>query len=233
MSTITISRQYGSDGRTVGRKVAEILGYLYVDKELIVEVAGRIKVPVSAVAQFDEQPENVLLRTLKKMLVPQGNIGLYHMMDGDFWYPSTAMEFGLVAGEGEPILDEDTYVRTGQEVIMQLVHDSRVVLIGRGSQALLGFERDALHVRVVAAEPFRIRTVMDRDGLNFQAAEREIHRVDGLRQRFIKRHYGMEWDDPKHYHMVVNTGQTGVDAAAHLVADAAAEMLVHRDLLAH
>ena len=50
---------------------------------------------------FDKQPENVLLRTLKKILVPQGNIGLYHMMDGDFWYPSDA----AVRDEWEKILD--------------------------------------------------------------------------------------------------------------------------------
>ena len=70
MGLITLSRQYGSDGRTVGLKVAQLLGYHYVNKEIISQVAEEANVPVSEVERFDEKPESAALRVLKKFLAP-------------------------------------------------------------------------------------------------------------------------------------------------------------------
>ena len=68
MGVITISREYGSDGRTVARKVAEALSYHNIDKELLVEVAQKAQVPVSEVERYDELPEHPALRILRKFL---------------------------------------------------------------------------------------------------------------------------------------------------------------------
>ena len=72
MGVVTISRQYGSDGRSVGFKLAEKLGYLYMDKELIVEVARRAGVPVEEVERFDEMPEGDIKFSIKRFL--DGNV---------------------------------------------------------------------------------------------------------------------------------------------------------------
>jgi cytidylate kinase len=62
---------------------------------------------------------------------------------------------------------------------------------------------------------------MERDGLTEEGAHREIHKIDAERRQYIKRHYGIEWDDPQHYHMILNTGQIGVDRTASLIVDTA------------
>jgi len=54
MAAITISREYGSGGRTIAQRLAEVLPYHNLDKELLVEVAQKAKVPVSEVARYDE-----------------------------------------------------------------------------------------------------------------------------------------------------------------------------------
>ena len=68
MSVITISREYGSGGRIIGEKVANVLGYAHMDKDLMVEVARQAQVPVSEVERFDEQPEHPALRVLGQLV---------------------------------------------------------------------------------------------------------------------------------------------------------------------
>ena len=213
MGVITISRECGSDGRTVGQRVAESLGCLYLGKELVGEVARRAEMPVEELERYDEHPEGAATRILKKMLVPAHPEAIYGAGEYGWWpqVPETVVEV--------PIQSEDDYVRMTQEVMMQLAQESDVVFVGRGSQSLLGFVPGVLHVRLVAPMDFRIRTVVERDGLTEEGARAEIHKVDAERRQYIKRHYGIEWDDPKHYHMVLNTGQFGVERSAALIVD--------------
>lgn len=228
MGAITISREYGSDGRTVGQKVAEILACLYVEKELIVEVARRAEVPAAELERFDEHPENTAVRVLRKLLMPKYDETLYGAI-GYGWGPSDVIADLPTRGTSLAAeIEEDDYVRMTQEVMMQLAYERDVVLIGRGSQALLGFSDNALHVRLVAPLEFRIETVVKRDGLGHEKAHKQIRKVDEARRLYIKRHYGIEWDDPQHYHMILNTCQVGVEETACLIADAARYMAVER-----
>ena len=217
---ITISRQYGSDGRTVGLKAAESLGYLYVDKELIVEVARQAEVPVSEVERFDEHPGNTAVRVLKKLLVPEYNAALLSTMEHG-WVPYGALPDSRTQEDGAiATLDEDTYVRLTQEAMLRLADQEDVVLIGRGGQAFLAGRSDVLHARVVAPDEFRVETAVERDGCSREEAIKQIRKVDEERRIYIKRHYGMDWDAPEHYHLFLNTGWMGVDAAARLLVEA-------------
>ena len=213
MQVITISRTYGSDGRTVGQKVAEALGYLYLDKELIVMVAYEAKVSLSEVERFDERPESAVMRVLDKLLVP-GPIGT---IDPGWWHYSAYP--GFYRPEEAP-LDEDTCVRLTQEVMMYLAMQQNIVVIGRGSHRVFAGLPEVLHVRVVAPEDFRIGTVVARDNLTPDAARAQLRQVDEQRRRYLKRHYGVDWDDPEHYDLILNTGRIGVEEAACLLMEA-------------
>ena len=219
MGVITVSRQYGSAGRTVGHIAAEALGYRYIDKELVVAVAHEAEVPVSEVECFDEQPEHPIARALKKFLTPPGAVtGLA----GEEWVGPMALPVLLNQEESEvAILDEDAYVKLTDKIMARLADEGDVVLVGRGSQILLADRPDVLHVRIVAPEEFRIRIVMEEDGLDRAEAVKRIQKRDEQRRRYIKRHYDADWDAPEHYHLVINTGQMAVEVAARVLAEAA------------
>ena len=51
--------------------------------------------------------------------------------------------------------------------------------------------------------------------------ESQIEEMDEQRARYIRRHYGVDWDDPALYHLIVNTGETGEQAAGCIVVEAA------------
>ena len=225
MHAVTISREYGSGGRTVGYKVAKKLGYAFIDHALIVSVARKAKVPVSTVEELDEHPEPPMRRMLKKALLPEGGeavFGGWH--EGWHAYPFYP---ALPEDEGPPPFDEDRCVDMIREVMQQTAREGNAVFVGRGAQAVLAATK-ALHVRISAPREYRITTAIERDGLRGRAqACKQLRTIDALRQRYLKRHHGIDWDDHQHYHLCLNTGQLGVDGAVDLIAAAVRVREVH------
>lgn len=220
MGLITLSRQYGSDGRTVGLKVAQLLDYHYVNKEIITQVAEEANVPVSEVERFDEKPESAALRILKKFLAPNYS-GLGPELAEHDWWTATTLSGTLPSTHQSLFLDEDVYVRLTRTVIEKLSERDNLVILGRGALALLKDRKDVLHVRVVAPKAFRIRTVMERDELDEETATKEVDRIDEGRKTYLKRHYDVDWARADLYHLTVNTEDLQTDGAAHLIAEAA------------
>jgi cytidylate kinase len=220
MSIITISREYGSDGRSVALKSAELLGYLCMNKDLLVEVAREAQVPVSEVERYDERPEHPALRVLRKFLTPGHPDALTGLSEYEWWATASMPELAKQQQTGLPILDEESFVQSTREVMLRLVERGRVVLVGRGSQALLSHQADVLHARIIAPLSQRIEWVIKRDQLDKQEAEKQIRKYDERRGRYVKRHYGVDWSKPEHYHLTLNTGHTGVEAAARTIVEA-------------
>jgi len=220
MSVITISREYGSGGRIIGEKVANVLGYAHMDKDLMVEVARQAQVPVSEVERFDEQPEHPALRVLRKFLTPGYADTLTGLSEYEWWATATVPELSAERNQALSALDEEVYVRLTQEVISQLVEQGDMVLVGRGSQALLADRGDTLHVRVVAPQPFRVDMLMEMEEFGRDEAVREDRKVNEQRKRYLKRHFNIQWEDARHYHLTINTALTGIDAAVRIIAQA-------------
>ena len=220
MGLITLSRQYGSDGRSVGLKVAELLDYHHVNKEIISQVAEEANVPVSEVERFDEKPESAALRVIKKFLAPNYS-GLGPELAEHDWWTATTLSGTLPSTHQSLFLDEDVYVRLTRTVIQKLSERDDLVILGRGAMALLKDRKDTLHIRIVAPKEHRIRTAAERDSLDVDTARKEVDRIDESRKTYLKRHYNIDWSCADQYHVVVNTEQLGVDGAAHLIAEAA------------
>jgi cytidylate kinase len=204
MAYVTVSRQYGAGGSEVARRVAEQLGWTVVDNEFVGAVAARAGVPVEAVAAHEERVPSLMTRLARALAVSS---------------PETFVP--LAATGGEP--DEATLVAVTERVIREAAAGGRVVLVGRGAQALLAAaaDQDALHVYVTAPRAALVRVIAARLGLPEAEAARTVDTTDADRDRYVQRHYHRRRDDPANYHLVVNTGLLGYDGAAGLVAAAA------------
>lgn len=221
MSAITISREYGSGGRTIATKVADALGYENVDKELLVAVAQEAQVPVSEVERFDEQPEHPALRILRKFLTPGYADTLTGLSEYEWWATATVPELSNQRDKALATLDEEVYVKLTAEVATRMAEQEKVVLVGRGGQAVLKGRQDVLHVRVVATDEFKMEIVKERDGIEGDEALKHMKQMDERRKTYLRRHYDIDLTDSKLYHITVNTGYLGLDHAAKLVVDAA------------
>lgn len=221
MSAITISREYGSGGRTIAAKVSKALGYEHIDKELLVAVAQEAQVPVSEVERYDEQPEHPALRILRKFLTPGYADTLTGLSEYEWWATATVPELSSQKDKALATLDEEVYVKLTAEVITRMAEQDKVVLVGRGGQAALAGRNDVLHVRVVAPCEFKMDIVKERDGLEGDAAIKHMKTMDEKRRTYLRRHYDIDLTDARLYHLTVNTGFWGMDAAADLIVKAA------------
>jgi cytidylate kinase len=220
---ITISRQYGSDGRTVGLKAAKLLGYHYVNKEIISAVAEEANVPVSDVEHFDEKPESATMRILKKFLAPNYS-GLGPELAEHDWWTATTLSGTLPSTHQSLFLDEDVYVGLTRAIIEKLGEQDNLIILGRGAGALLKGRKDTLNIRIVAPKEHRIKTAMVRDSLDEESSKQDVDRIDEGRKLYLKRHYDLDWNQSDQFHLIINTEQIGTDGAARLIAEAAKQL---------
>lgn len=104
------------------------------------------------------------------------------------------------------------YLERLYSVIYELAKQGNAVFLGRGSHILLRDFPCALHVRVTASLETCIRTLMDQ-GLNREAAARTIKRSDDERGAFVKFAFGVDWEDPARYDLVLNMDKLSVTLA--------------------
>lgn len=195
---ITISRQYGAGGSEVARLVAEGLGWSVLDNEIVDRVAARAGIAPEVVAREDERAPTFVERLARALAASSQEYAV--------------PELGVAVRPEEPDL-----VRLTELVVQEAAAEGRVVLVGRAAPAVLGTTIDALHVKVVATREFRIQLGQRSSGLDARETEQLMDDTDSRRARYHREHYGRDWDDPSHYHLVLNTGLLGLQGAADLI----------------
>lgn len=204
MAVITITRQFGAGGSRVGELAAARLGWTLIDNEFVDRVAAQAGLPPETVAAKEERAPTLMERLVRALATAS---------------PETYVP--AAAPLDEP--HQERIVRVTEHVIAEAAEAGRVVLVGRGAQFVLGqaHREDTLHVYVVAPREVRARTIMEREGLEEAAASNRLDQVDAARDRYVKRWYDRDRQNPANYHLVVNTGWLGCEGAADLVADLA------------
>src|SRR5437867_6860716 len=160
---ITITRQYASGGSEVARLVAAALRWEVIDNEFVDEVALRAGLPPDAVAEREERAPGLLERLARALAAGSPEL------------------FIATAGVPRVEPDEAAIVQLTERVIAEAAAHGRIVLVGRGAQAVLAQRPDALHVYVAAARPWRLKLAVQGPGVN--PAEGETAADDTARQR--------------------------------------------------
>lgn len=200
---ITVTRQYASGGSDIAQRVARALEWLVIDNEFVDEVARRVGLAREEVAEREERAPGLLERLARTLAVASPEM------------------FMTAESVPHPEQDESKIVKMTERVIAEAAAHGRVVLVGRGAQALLARRPDALHVYVVASKPWRMQLAIERLGIDPGAAEKVVDETDRQRDQYVKAHYGRHRPDVVNYDLVVNTERLGVEGAtAAIVAEA-------------
>jgi cytidylate kinase len=132
------------------------------------------------------------------------------------------------------------YLERLYSVIYELARRGNAVFLGRGSHILLRDFPCTLHVRVTASPETCVRTLMNQ-GLNREAAARAIKRSDDERGAFVKFAFGVDWENPERYDLVLNmdkvTVNLAVDTVLHMarsaeISEASAEAITSLETMA-
>ena len=200
MPVITIGRQFGAGGRTVGEMLAHRLKADVLESQLIDEVAHRLQLPKEEVEAEDEQPGSLLHR----LLMALGSASGEPMIPPETaaWNPPNV----------DPVFDTRRAVlEITQHVIREAARSGNVVIVGRGGAYILRDFEGALHVFLRAAEPVRVNVVMARFGLSEEEARRRLKQADENWTAYIKQVYGHDRNLAAHYDLVLDTGRLGYE----------------------
>lgn len=203
MRAVTISREYGSGGGEVARRLAQQLEWQLVDHEIVVRVAHTLKVSEAEAEARDEHVEGFVSRLLRSMQRVDPNL-----MSGAPVLPAS------------PEAEQNAYQEALADVVNAAITDGHAIIVGRGSQALLAKRRDVLHVRVIAPLASRIAYVMQREALSQDDAKERIQLKDRTRMRYLQQAHNLQSDDPHLYDLVVNSAILDLDGIASLIVTA-------------
>lgn len=112
-------------------------------------------------------------------------------------------------------------VQQTAETVLRLAKRGHVILIGRGANLIANGMDNVFHVRLVGSLLRRVEHVQNTQGLSRKAAMELIHAEDRGRRRYLKKHFNADPDDPRLYHMVINTDLVDYEKAACMIVDAA------------
>ncbi len=115
-------------------------------------------------------------------------------------------------------IDKEKLSQYTAEEIIEFARDGNVVIRGWGAVAVLRSVPHVLRVRVCAPMPFRERVIMERMELkNASQARVEIEQNDAAHARIMRGFFGVNWENPQLYHVVLNTGCVPVDTCVRMV----------------
>jgi len=199
MAVITISRQFGAGGITLGKMVAEKFGYTFADTEIIKMVAEMANVSTHFVNTVEKEAggkfSKFISKTVSKPLV------------------------GRILKDERGYIDEEIYLDYLVLIIAQMADDGDVVILGRGSQYILNDHPDAYHILLINAFEDRVKFMQDNYDLSQNRAVHVVKNEDKRRLNLYKKLGKTDYDNPDLYHLVLNMGRISLDKASELICN--------------
>jgi cytidylate kinase len=199
---ITLSRETGAGARVIGSQLGRKLRLPVIDLQIRALVAERLGTSAEHVAALDECLEPTGHRILRLV----GAV--------------TAPETGVVSAPGLHLTADDVE-RATREVILDVASRESCVIIGRGARWILGDRPGALHVRLIAPLDVRTQRYVEREGGDRKNGASRVLATDRARAAHVQRYFAVDWNDPRSYHLVINTGCVTLETATHLIVEAA------------
>lgn len=181
MGIITISREFGSGGRELGKRLADELGYAYYDKEI-----------VSAIAEKHQLDEHYVS---------------YALEGGSF--RNFPVHFGRTFSYSPTLMANETKLFAEQnKLIRELAAEGNCIIVGRAADVILR-EYRPFNLFVYADMQSKLERCQERAGENEHFSGREmekrIRKIDADRKKYHGMISDIPWGDKRGYHLCVNT----------------------------
>lgn len=191
---ITISREFGSGGRTIGRQVADALGIPFYDKELVDQIALESGFSPVFVEENGEHAPST--SRLSYLFAPQG-----------------------VPGVMKGLSTADFIWSIQCNVILQLAEKGPCVIVGRNADYILKDRPDAFHVFIHGDLDFRAKRIVHLYGESEKSPEARLQEKDKRRTVNYQHYTGRVWGQAQNYDLCLNSSVIGVDNCAKIIVD--------------
>lgn len=190
---ITISREFGSGGRTIGKLLAERLGVAYYDKELVKHIAMETGFDPQYIEEHGEHaPGRSFLSYVFGVRAAHPDV-MNGMTPADFLW---CMQ---------------------RKIILEIVEKESCVIVGRCADYILRDREDCLNVFIHAPREARAERIVKLYGESDVAPEKRLDDKDARRKVNYRHFTGREWGDARNYHLSLDSAKLGIEGCVDLI----------------
>ena len=184
---ITITRQFGSMGRPIAKRMAEMLGIEYYDRDLVDQAAEKLNLPVSVINEVEEKANSLAKNPFFRMASPLGS--------------------GTTT-------TQDKIFEAQQNIIKFLAEKETCIIVGRCADFTLSEMENAIHIYIYASYEARLEHCIKDMGMEETEARRMMAAVDKARESYHVNFTGYTPDDKSHKDILIDSSLLGVEGTA-------------------
>lgn len=189
---VAIEREYGSGGTEIGKRLEAFSRIPCYGIEILERVSEKLRIEIDRIEQYEETATNSFLYSIYMM----GKI--------------TESAEKRLSAEGRIYLEE-------QRVIQAIASQGPAVFVGRGAADALADRRDVLKVFLWADKELRKKRAIEAYGIRPEEADAVIHKFDKKRSNFYTTNTGKKWRDMSNYHLILNSGELGIEGCTNII----------------
>ena len=198
---ITINRELGSGGRTVGRKLAEKLGVEYYDKALIQALQEKYQLTAEQIEQLKGR-EQGWWADLKRTLTGPTNEDTF---------------FVTKMGSEQEILETEEVFRTETEILKTIAKSESCVIAGRSGFYVFRDHPNHLSILIQASMLSRVARVAQKQNMSREEARMTIEKIDRMRENYVNKYARTSRYDTRNYDLVLNMDEIKEDDAVNII----------------
>ena len=200
---ITINREMGSGGRTIGRKLAEKLGVEFYYKSVIKGLEKKFNLTAEEVEK-QKGREHGWWASIKRQLT--GSV------------VSSSPFLPKVADEAE-LLDTDDVFKAETESLKGIAEEESCVIAGRSGFFVFRDHPNHMNILIQASMPHRVQRVVSKQNITEEEARKAIEKVDKMRENYVNKYTGTSRYDTRNYDLVISMDRMSEDAAVAIIMD--------------
>lgn len=201
---ITINRELGSGGRTVGRKLAEKLNVAFYDKLLINELKKKFELDTEQIEKVKSGKSDwwrEFINAATYMGQGMNELWYYQRMTGE---------------EGTLVTSRDMF-NVEKEILQNVAEEGSCIIAGRSGFSVFAEHPNHLSIFIQAPMEHRIQRIMSKQNLTREEAEKVIKKVDDMRESYVKKYAGVSRYDTRNYDLVINMEGKTEDEVVELI----------------
>lgn len=200
---VTIGRHYGSGGKEIGKKLADLMGVTFYDEELVTMAAESSKIDKDVLTDVDERATGSLLYSL--------------VMGGGLRGIATPMYYEMPLNDKLFIAQSD--------VIKKLAKEGSCVIVGRCADYVLeGEDCDTFNVFLYADINFKLDRIQKLYNLDRKTAQDRISKTEKQRKAYYNFYTNKDWGNMNGYDLCLNISKVGIDRAVQIIKDCVDEL---------
>ena len=200
---ITINRELGSGGRTVGRILAEKLGVPYYDKALTKPLEEKFDMSIDQIEEL-KGTNRSWWESIKRVLI----LGEDAANSSEYYNE-----------EKKKLVTSEAVLKAEKEILQSIANEESCVIAGRSAFFVTNGHQNRLNVLIQASMEYRLKRLMDKRGISEKEAKKIIKEVDEAREEYLKNNAHTSRYDTRNYDLVITMdGKTEEEAANVILA---------------